>query len=169
MSVFNSHQYLWETFRTEASLGNSLLSDIGCYPISLLAIAGYDLSNLGLEASTPSANQRPIFFASRKSHTTNIHIEIGHDGLYRNNLKLEFDDDQQVSCEPFFYGRRGHRNLIRATSAGILTEKIHETNSYERMFRRKRSEWRLATQESRSASLCSVSESLKLGRQAGML
>ena len=37
-----------KTFRTEVSLGNSLLSDMGCYPLSLLATAGYDIRNINL-------------------------------------------------------------------------------------------------------------------------
>ena len=49
------------TFRTEASLGNSLLSDMACYPLSLLAIAGYDLSNLVLVADDYRDKQNPTF------------------------------------------------------------------------------------------------------------
>ncbi|MBT5911254.1 MAG: Gfo/Idh/MocA family oxidoreductase [Rhodospirillaceae bacterium] len=157
------------TFRTEASLGNSLLSDMACYPLSLLAIAGYDLSNLVLVVDDLRAKQNPIFCIRGKSQQTNFYIRVGRNGQYRNKVKLVFDDDRQVSCEPFFYGREGHRKLISATSAGMLTEQIHETNAYERMFLRKRFEW-LATQESRSESLCLVSDGLeRLGRQAGML
>ena len=157
------------TFRTEASLGNSLLSDMACYPLSLLAIAGYDLSNLVLVADNFRAKQNPTFYIKGKSQKTNIYIRVGHDGQYRNNLKLEFDDDREISCEPFFYGREGHRKLIRATSAGMITEQILEANAYERMFLRKRPEW-LATQETRWDALGLVSDSLeRLGRQAGML
>ena len=82
---------------------------------------------------------------------------------------LQQNPSSTISCEPFFYGREGHRKLIRATSAGMITEQILEANAYERMFLRKRPEW-LATQESRSEALCLVSDGLeRLGRQAGML
>ncbi|MDB9904186.1 Gfo/Idh/MocA family oxidoreductase [Oceanospirillaceae bacterium] len=157
------------TFRTEASLGNSLLSDIACYPLSLLAIAGYDLSNLVLVADNLRVKQNPIFCIKGKSQKTNIHIRVGCDGQYRNNVRLVFDDDREISCEPFFYGRKGHRKLIRATNAGMITEQILEANGYERMFLRKRQEW-LAIQETRWDALGLVSDSLdRLGRQAGML
>ncbi len=157
------------TFRTEASLGNSLLSDMACYPLSLLAIAGYNLSNLALVADDQRAKKNPAFCIRGKSQQTNIYIRVGCNGHYRNKVKLKFDVDRQVSCEPFFYGREGHRKLISATSAGMSTDQIHEINAYERMFLRKRLEW-LATQESRSAALCLVSDCLeRLGRQAGML
>ena len=156
------------TFRTEESLGNSLLSDMACYPLSLLALAGYDLSNLVLVADTLKTKQNPTFLIKGKSQKTNIHIRVGHDSVYRNRLMLEFDDGRQVSCEPFFYGREGYRKLTRANSTGILTEQIHETNGYESMFLRKRSEW-VATQESRYDALGKVSHSLEtLGRQAGI-
>lgn len=157
------------TFRTEASLGNSLLSDMACYPLSLLAIAGYDLSNLILIEDNRRAKKNPTFCIKGKSQKTNIHIRVGHDDKYQNNLKLVFDDDREISCEPFFYGRKGHRKLIRVTSAGMITEQILEANGYECMFLRKRPQW-LATQEFRWDALGSVSESLeRLGRQAGML
>ena len=157
------------TFRNEESLGNSLLSDMACYPLSLLALAGYDLSDLILVADTHKTNLNPTFLIKGKSQKTNIHIRVGHDDVYLNKLKLEFDDGRQVSCEPFFYGREGYRKLIRVNSTGMLTEQIHETNGYERMFLRKRSQW-VATQESRCDALGLVSSSLeKLGRQAGML
>ena len=156
------------TFRTEASLGNSLLSDMACYPLSLLAIAGYDLSNFVLVADNLGTKKNPTFFIKGNSQQTNIRIRVGLNGQYRNKVKLAFDDDRQVSCEPFFYGREGHRKLIRATSAGMLTEKIHETNAYERMFLRRRLDW-ITTQIGRLDALELVSESLeRLGRQAGL-
>ena len=49
------------TFRTESSLGNSLLSDMACYPLSLLAIAGYDLPKLVLVTDNSSSISSNIF------------------------------------------------------------------------------------------------------------
>ena len=157
------------TFRTEASLGNSLLSDIACYPLSLLAEAGHDLSNLVLDENTFVARQNQIFNIKGMSQKINIKIRVGLDSLYRNQVKLEYDNGQQVSCDPFFYGREGYRNFKTTTSIGMFSEKIYEINAYEDMFRRKRIEW-LANQKSRFNALCLVSDSLeKLGRQAGMI
>jgi len=157
------------TFRTEVSLGNSLLSDMACYPLSMLAIAGYDLCNLVLVADPLRAKQSLTFCIEGKAHQTNIHIRIGCDGQYLNKVKLEFDGDREISCEPFFYGREGHRALIKVTKAGESVESSLEHNAYELMFLRKRSEW-FATQKSRLDALDLVSESLeRLGRQAGLL
>lgn len=157
-----------DTFRTEENLGNSLLSDMACYPLSLLAVAGYDLSNLVLEETTLKTKKNPIFVIKGKSQKTNIHIRVGHDSVYRNKLKLEFDDGRQLSCEPFFYGREGYRKITKSSSTGMLIEQIYETNAYECMFLRKRSEW-ITIQKSRCDALGIVSSSLeKLGRQAGM-
>lgn len=157
------------TFRTEASLGNSLLSDMACYPLSLLAIAGYDLSNLVLVADNLRAKQNPTFCIKGKSQQTNIHIRVGCNGEYLNKVELEFDGDRKLSCEPFFYGREGYRSLIKVTKAGESVESIFACNTYELMFLRKRPEW-IATQKSRADALDLVSESIeKLGRQAGLL
>jgi hypothetical protein len=156
------------TFRNESNLGNSLLSDMACYPLSLLAIAGYDLSNFVLVVDNIGTKQNPIFCIKGNSQQTNIHIRVGLSDHYRNEVKLSFEDDRQVSCEPFFYGREGYRKLTKVTRSKTLIDKVHETNAYERMFIRKRSEW-LLTQRSRCDALCLVSDSLeKLARQAGM-
>ena len=75
------------TFRTEVSLGNSLLSDMACYPLSMLAIAGYDLSNLVLVADNHGAKQNLTFCIEGKAQQTNINIRVGRDGQYRKQSK----------------------------------------------------------------------------------
>ena len=155
------------TFRNESSLGNSLLSDMACYPLSLLAMAGFDLSNFVL-VSDNVTKKNPIFYIKGNSQQTNIYIRVGLNGQYRNEVKLLFEDDRQVSCEPFFYGREGYRKFRRVTNSRNLIDKVYETNAYERMFARKRSEW-LLTQQNRCDALCLVSDSLeRLAMQAGM-
>ena len=157
------------TFRTEVSLGNSLLSDMACYPLSMLALAGYNLCNLVLVADNLSAKQSLTFCIEGKAQRTNIHIRIGRNDQYLNKVKLEFDGNREISCEPFFYGREGYRVLVKVTKAGESVESIFEYNAYERMFLKKRSEW-IATQKSRFDALNLVSESLeRLGREAGLL
>ena len=156
------------TFRNETSLGNSLLSDMACYPLSLLALAGYELSNLSLIVDTTRIKENTIFCIKGSSRQTNIYIRVGHNGEYRNTLTVEFNDDREISCEPFFYGRNGYRKLIRATRSGERVEHILETNAYERMFLRRRLDW-ITTQKGRLDALELVSESLeRLGRQAGL-
>ena len=151
------------TFRTEENLGSSLLSDMACYPLSLLAIAGYDLSNLVL------VKENSIFSLKGTSKQTAIHIQVGQNDKYINDLKIDFEDDRKFRCHPFFYGRDGHRELIKLTKTGELTEQILERNAYELMFLRRRSEW-LGTQKNRLHTLGLVSESIeRLGRQAGLL
>ena len=112
------------TFRTEVSLGNSLLSDMACYPLSMLAIAGYDLCNLVLVADNLRTKQNLTFCIKGKAQQTNIHIRVGCDGQYQNKGKLEFDGNREISCEPFFYGREGHRALIKVTNVGSDLEKF---------------------------------------------
>ena len=158
-----------KTFRTELSLGNSLLSDMACYPLSMLAIAGYDLTDIVIDVHNLGTKQNPTFYIKLYSSQINIHIRVGVNSQYQNKVIISFDNNRKLSCEPFFYGREGYRKLISETNSGILTEKIYENNAFELMFLRKRSEW-IASQQSRCNALCMVSSSLeRLGRQAGML
>ena len=157
------------TFRTEVSLGNSLLSDMACYPLSMLAIAGYDLCNLVLVADNLRAKQNLTFCIEGKAQQTNIYIRVGCNGQYLNKVELEFDGDREIRCEPFFYGREGHRELIKVNNSGELVRSIFEHNAYELMFLRKRPEW-IATQKSRLDALDLVSAAIeRLGREAGLL
>ncbi|MDA7809133.1 Gfo/Idh/MocA family oxidoreductase [bacterium] len=157
------------TFRTEASLGNSLLSDMACYPLSMLAIAGYDLSNLFLVEGTEKEKNSSIFFVKGRTKQADINIHVGCNGYYQNRVKIEFDDDREISCEPFFYGREGNRTLIKKTKRFEVVETVSEYNAYELMFLRKRPEW-IATQKRRLEALKVVSTSLeRLGKQAGLL
>lgn len=151
------------TFRTEENLGSSLLSDMACYPLSLLAIAGYDLSNLVL------VKENLIFSMKGTSKQTAIHIQVGKNDKYINDLKIDFENDRKFRCHPFFYGRDGHRELTKLTKTGELREQILERNAYEVMFLRRRSEW-LSTQKKRLHTLGLVSGSIeRLGRQAELL
>jgi hypothetical protein len=157
------------TFRNEKTFGNSLLPDMACYPLSLLAIAGYDLPNIALVTDNLQEKESPKFSFKGKYKKTAIHILVGQDDQYINSLTLEFEGGRKIFCEPFFYGRDGHRALTRSTKTEEITEQIPEANAYELMFLRKRSEW-LATQKERLDALGLVSESLeRLGRQAGLL
>ena len=157
------------TFRTETSIGNSLLSDMACYPLSMLAIAGYELRNLMLVPNSIVDGNNRIFRIEGNSRQTKIDIQVGCNGEYLNKVKVEFDYDREISCEPFFYGREGDRAVIEVSKAGKLVEPMCEHNAYELMFLRKRPEW-VATQQSRLNSLGLVSQSIeRLGRQAGLL
>ena len=156
------------TFRNESTLGCSLLSDMGCYPLSLLAMAGHDLSNLNLENVREDVGENLKFCISGKSKNILIDIKIGINDDYLNNIAIQFKNNREIICEPFFYGRSGYRKLIEIEGELKNETKIFEKNAYELMFSKNRSDW-IKTQKDRLNQMHIVTESLvRLGKQAGL-
>lgn len=154
------------TFRTGKSIGNSLLSDMACYPLSLLAIADIDLSNLSLVFDNDNDTHNELFFIEGKSKQINIKIKIGLSKDYLNIIKIKYGNGHEICCEPFFYARDGYRKITKLNGERVVEEQIYETNSYELMFKRKRPEWH-SEQKSRFNTLNLVSSAIeRLGRQA---
>jgi hypothetical protein len=155
------------TYRNESTLGNSLLSDMACYPLSFLSIAGYDLSNLNLVPCKKDSNQNAIFVVKGKSKNIDINIKVGHDKEYSNCCSINFTNNLQTICKPFFYGRSGYREIIKINGTEQKCEQVFENNAYEIMFLKKKTEW-IESQKERLDNLKIVSECLEhLGRQAG--
>ena len=156
------------TFRNESTLGCSLLSDMGCYPLSLLAMAGYDLSNLNLENVRKDVLENPKFCISGKSKKILIDIKIGVNDDYLNNIAIQFKNKHEILCEPFFYGRSGYRKLIKIEGKSKDENLIFEKDAYESMFSKDRSVW-IKTQKDRLSQMHMVTEGLvRFGKQAGL-
>jgi len=156
------------TFRDESTLACSLLSDIGCYPLSLLAKAGFDLSNLNLKINKDNSSKNPKFYISGESKKIKIEIRIGVSNVYLNNILISFKNNNEIFCEPFFYGRSGYRKLVEIKGKLKDENEILEQNSYELMFSKSRCEL-INTQEDRFNKMYIVTETLeRLGKQAGL-
>ena len=157
-----------KTFRTEVSLGNSLLSDMGCYPLSLLATAGYDIRNINLMITRSKAASSPMFTIEGKHQNTDFHIQVGCDSKYTNKVRVDFDGGLQVTCEPFFYGRKGERTVASTDQSRKEVRTVYESDAYKVMFLRPRRDW-IMSQRNRIQALDMVSEVLeRLGNQAGL-
>ncbi len=156
------------TFRTGLNLGDSLLSDMSCYPLSLLTVAGFDLSNLSLVFENNNFQEGETFYIEGKSNGIKIQIKVGLSKDYINSFIIRYHNNNEICCEPFFYARDGSRNLTKINGSKVIQDQIYETNSYELMFKRKRPKW-LASQKKRFDSIALVSETLeRLGIQAGL-
>ena len=120
------------TFRTETNLGNSLLSDIGCYPLSFLAAANIDITNLSLVDKNKQL--KSIFFIEGQSNDIDISINVGLHSSYLNNAIIKFKNDDKTTCEPFFYGRSGSRKIAFFKKNILSVERIFESDCFESMF-----------------------------------
>ncbi|MAD48442.1 MAG: hypothetical protein CMQ53_03705 [Gammaproteobacteria bacterium] len=155
------------TFRDETSLGNSLLSDIACYPLSLLAISGLDLNNLNLISDMQMITDHKSFLIEGKSEEIDIFIQVGLSSNYHNKIKIKFRNGDEISAEPFFYGREAQIKINNINGTEKKERIIYEQDAFELMFKRHRSEW-ISNQKYRLNIMKETSKNIeRLGRQAG--
>ncbi len=155
------------TFRDESTLGCSLLSDMGCYPLSLLANIGYDLSNLNHILNEENETEDTSFHMGGFSDNTKLDIQIGLSNQYKNKIVIKFQGGNEIMCEPFFYGREGERKFSESKDRSVKEEIFFEKNSFEIMFKRSRNDW-IKIQKDRLDKLKYVTETLeRLGDQVG--
>ena len=162
------------TFRGGDGLAGSLLADVGCYPLSLLARAGIPLEGLSLRSSSTEEARAPLYSVAGRVRGVDVRFVVGLAGAYRNSLDISSTDGAGWAIEPCFYGRPGERRVVtrrgRNDSDGgdvAVEQLLHEGNAFTTMFSRGREEW-LSTQAQRFREMSAVTDALcRLGGQAG--
>jgi predicted dehydrogenase len=155
------------TFRDSAAVESSLLYDVGCYAVSLVADLGLPLSSLELanvnETGQPLAEQYRI---ESPSDGVGVLALLGIGTEYRNEIVLKCPEST-VRYSPFFYGRPGPRSIERLGPGTNETEILVEANAFERMLATPTEELR-ADQPARLQRMIEVTQCLeRLGRQLG--
>tara|TARA_B100001939_G_scaffold343005_1_gene354979 strand:- start:86 stop:1036 length:951 start_codon:yes stop_codon:yes gene_type:complete len=146
------------TFRDESNLGNSLLADMACYPLSFLLNCNLDISHLKLQRCK---NTSGIYNIIGDLNSKKIDIKVGQGSKYYNSIRIFFKDNSKLTCKPFFYGRAGVRELILEHESIVKKSIIHEQNAFNLLFSKSRSFW-IKSQQERNFLLNKVSEKLEL-------
>ena len=140
------------TFRQESSFHDSLLLDIGCYPISFLNQIDKNLQN-DLEIIQVSQNGiYPLYRISNNSSNVKVNILIGCDKHYSNRIDISFKNNSKISYMPFFYGRSSNREFSITSHNKTRVRRFYEPNSFVSLFKRNRSSW-LQDQELRFSNM----------------
>ncbi len=163
------------TFRGGGGLAGSLLADVGCYPLSLLARAGIPLDGLSLLPSTVGDGGDPTYSVAGCVRGVEIGFTVGMAGVYRNSLDILFEGGAQWAVEPFFYGRPGERRIVTRRGCSdsdggdaAVEQRLDEGNAFTAMFSRGREEW-LVTQGQRFREMSAVTAALcRLGVESGL-
>ena len=132
---------------SENSFENSVIADIGCYPLNFLSNLELPLEKLILRKAS---NNNPKFtiYEIENINKPKIHINLGCSGTYKNSMKVEFINNKSIEISPFFYGLEGLRDQITINKKVYKMEKKLETNCFQTLFDRSRENW-LANQSSR--------------------
>ncbi|MGE5563268.1 MAG: Gfo/Idh/MocA family protein [Bacillota bacterium] len=153
------------TFRQGAEIGASVLYDIGCYALSLLADLAVPLAGLALGRTERAGTMEELLFISGRCGGIDVKIEIGVDGRYENAVTLR-SNHTSIRYSPFFSGRPVERTIV-GSAAGVVTrhESFGDVNGFMEMLAAPRSRW-ARTQQARNRNMLLIAAGLEqLGAQ----
>jgi predicted dehydrogenase len=149
------------TFRSERQITSSVLFDIGCYPVSLLADLGLGHANLAVSevqfADHPDMTRIRI---AGEAGEIAIVIDVGVGEAYVNSVDLRMSDGEAIAFAPFFYGRKADRSIATSSGGNTETRTLHDENAFEAMLARPREAW-LRDQAARSRQMIEVAGRLE--------
>ena len=131
------------TFRDELPIFETILFDIGCYPISLLVelhenCINFHELNVSIESNTHTSKIIKISMAINK---INFFISIGIANTYQNDVKIEKIDKSIVTFSPFFYGQAIDKSIGYEFENNTRIDHFSDINGFEAMFQINRLDW----------------------------
>jgi hypothetical protein len=132
---FSIPSFAPNSFRNSYHIENSLLYDVGCYPISLISFLGINLSKLKLKYKRKNKILSDLYL-SAISKKILINIEISFYKEYKNYVKLEYLDSSYSIYNHFFYGKKIKKENIKVKKNGELKKiNINEINIFKKVFK----------------------------------
>ena len=128
------------TFRNEDFFENSVIADIGCYPIHFLSYLELPLEEFNLN-KIKASNSRFIIYEIKNDNQLKVNIDFGVSGIYKNSLKVEFINHNFFEVSPFFYGLEGLRDQIFIENNIFDIKKKKESNCFQKIFDKSRENW----------------------------
>ena len=121
------------TFREDPGIQSSCLYDMGCYIIDLfvglkLILKNFEIVDCCLE-SNKIKFMKFIFFIN----SIEIRVKIGIEKSYNNFVKTCSNKNDVTIFHPFFYGRKGHKNIDNLTNSSKFC--FYDKNAFETMFK----------------------------------
>lgn len=156
------------TFRGQTDIGSSIVFDIGCYPVSLLADLGLGHVGLGIvEAHAAGDLGRERLRIAGSDGALTVDIGIGMAGAYENWVRFVYRDGTTKTFRPFFFGRPGEKSIVTIRDGEETVETFADANAFEIMLGLARTTW---AQDSHTAGMVDVAEKLEdLGRELLLL
>lgn len=131
-----------KTFRQSTEVEASVLYDIGCYAISLIADLDLPLHGMAIAGLERPNGRDELLHIAGDADGIAIDIRVGVDATYENSVTLRRGDGSSVCYAPFFYGRAGERRVTAIDPDGRRKERtIIEGNAFETMLAVPRAEW----------------------------
>ena len=131
------------TFRTEKSFENSLLLDIGCYPLSFFAYAGFSIKDLAYHDLSGCSNNHVYYKIFGSDTDVSLVSHVGCTDQYKNSLRIDCLDNKYLEIDPFFYGVPCNRKVISQQDLLNLPSLYYEACAFSKLFSRSRTSWLL--------------------------
>ncbi|MBO6979389.1 MAG: Gfo/Idh/MocA family oxidoreductase [Prochlorococcus marinus XMU1428] len=142
------------TFRNQKFFANSVIADIGCYPLNFLAYLDLPMNSISINKVNIN-NPKFSMYEIKNNKMPEIFINIGCCGIYENCLRVDFCNHNSLEISPFFYGLEGLRNEITINKTLFNLKKKEESNCFQKLFDRSRENW-LKNQEFRFNKMSKV-------------
>lgn len=122
------------SFRTDHHIENSLLYDVGCYPISLVSFLGIKPNKIkfNFKKKNKLLNNIKISIISKKIQ---FDIVFGFFEKYQNNVILKYIDGSILTFNYFFYGKKIIKENIYQNRNEIKRMPIKENNIFKEIFK----------------------------------
>jgi len=121
------------TFRDNSLILETVLFDIGCYPISLLVDIGFSEDNLFISNSSFNSNLMKLNIVSIERNI-NINISIGISPVYQNYVELETFDNKNIIFSKFFHGLSINKAIKYQDGGNSYIDNFIDENGFENMF-----------------------------------
>ena len=122
-----------KSFRNSTDLEASLLYDVACYPFSLISYLGYRVTKFDIEYKYKNQilNYLKITFKSKK---IKFHIIVAFFYKYKNFIKINLYNNQEIEINHFFYGKKIKKKILLQIME-IKKKKffINETNVFKKI------------------------------------
>ena len=133
--VFSIPNFNHNSFRKSYEIENSLLYDVGCYPISLISILGIKSTKLKLNFKKKKEILSDVKI-STYFKKIKINIQISFFKKYKNFIKLINIDDTSLTLNHFFYGKKIKKeNVIQKKNGMTKKIYIYEKNIFQDIFK----------------------------------
>lgn len=133
--IFSIPNFNPNSFRNSCYVENSLLYDVGCYPISLISFLRINLAEIELHFKKKKKILSDLKI-SALSKNIKLNIQISFYKKYKNFVKLKYLDGSTFTFNHFFYGKKIKKeNIIKKKNQLVKKIYINEKNIFKNILK----------------------------------
>lgn len=133
--IFSIPNFNPNSFRNSHDIENSLLYDVGCYPMSLISFLQINLTKMKINFKKKNRILSDLNISALSKKIT-IKIQISFYKKYKNFIKLKNLDGSTFTFNHFFYGKKIKKeNIIKKKNGMIKKIYIKEKNIFKNIFK----------------------------------